>query len=138
VLMPGTPTKVTHRMDTQVGPIDIWVFTLDQNKFTYIISYSDYPEQILQVKNQDNILDGARDGAVAHVQGKLLGQRQISLGQYPGRELTIEVPDGRHLVLMRMYLVKKRLHQVGVATPKANASSPNVTKFFESFKLIEK
>lgn len=136
--MPGTPAKVTHRMDTPAGPIDIQVFTLDQNRFTYIISYSDYPEQILQGKNQDNILDGARDGAVAHVQGKLWGEHRTALGQYPGRELTIEVPDGQHLVLMRMYLVKKRLYQVGVATRKAEASSSNVTKFLESFKLLGK
>jgi len=138
VLLPGTPAKVTHTMDTKLGPLDIQVFTLDQSKYSYLVSYSDYPDQILQVKSQDSILNGARDGAVAHVQGKLLGERRISLGQYPGRELTIEVPDGQHLVLMRMYLVKKRLLQVGVGTLKAKASSPNITKFFESFKLLDK
>jgi hypothetical protein len=137
-LMPGTPTEKTQKVNTQAGTIDIHGFTLEQKSFTYMVSYNEYPDAIVQAASADKILDAARDGGVSNVQGKLLSELIISLDKYPGREIRIEAADGKHTVKTRIYLVKNRLYQVLVVTPKEGSFSNDVTKFLDSFKLLEK
>lgn len=133
-LLPGTPAKVTHRVDSPAGPLDIQVFTLEHRRFTYVLSYTDYPEAALQAKTPEDILNGARQGAVANVQGRLVSETALRLSPYPGREAVIAVPDG-HQVRLRFFLVKNRLYQAGVATPKDRTHDPEVTRFLESFTI---
>jgi hypothetical protein len=138
ILMPGTPTEKTQKVNTQAGAIDMHLFTLVQKGVAYLAIYNDYPEVFVQARNADKMLDGARDGAVSSIQGKLLSELIISLDKYPGREIRIEAPDGKHTIQTRIYLVKNRLYQVGVVTPKEGSFSEDVTKFLDSFKLLEK
>jgi hypothetical protein len=64
---------------------------------------------------------------------KLPGEiKRIALGDNPGREFTLELP-GKGIFLFRVYLVKNRIY-----TLMAMNSSPNVERFFDSFKLIDK
>jgi|UniRef100_A0A7C5EN10 hypothetical protein len=133
--LPGAPTKVTHRLDSPIGPLDIHVFTLERPQTTFIVSYSDYPPQVLQHRTAEEVLAGAREGAVAKVQGRLVNENPISHNQLSGREVTIDIPDGRHQVRLRFFLVKNRLYQVGVATPKGRTQDPEVIRFLESFTV---
>lgn len=133
--LPGTPHKVTHRLESPAGLLDIHVFTLEQPKITYIMSYSDYPAPALKDRNPEEILTNARQGAVTRVQGRLLAEKPITHNQLSGREILIEVPDGRHEVRLRLFLVNQRLYQVGVATPQGGTQEPEVTRFLESFRL---
>jgi len=138
ILMPGVPTEQTKRLNTKAGAIDMHLFILEQKNVAYFVSHIDYQEELLQQRNDDEILDGARNGAVKNVQGKLLSEVPISLDNYPGREIRIETSDGKHTIQTRIYLVKNRLYQVMIVTPKENSFSKDVTKFLDSFKLLEK
>ncbi len=84
ILMPGAPTEHTNTVNTAVGPIDAYFFLLEQKDIAYMVGYSDYPDTVVQKTNPDAILEGARNGAVANVQGKLLKELIISLNGYPG------------------------------------------------------
>ena len=138
VLLPGTPTKTTQKVNSDLGVITLYLFTFNQENISYNVTCSDYPESIFKIKSIDKFLDDYRDGAVAGVRGKLVSETKISLGTYPGREVIIEVNDGRILACIRFYMVKTRLYQVSVATQKENPQLTNVTRFLESFKLLEK
>ena len=135
ILMPGEPTEQTKTVNTKAGAIDLHLFIFQQKNVAYFVSYVEYQEELVQANNAEKLLDGARDGAVSNVQGKLLNEVSISLEKYPGREIRIQVPDGKHTIQTRMYLVKNRLYQVMIVTPKEDSFSKDVTKFLDSFKL---
>jgi hypothetical protein len=84
-------------------------------------------------------LDGARDGAIGKVRGKLLKNQPIIMaGKYPGREFTASLSEPANgLVRARIWLVGKRLYQVMVIGTDTYAGSTSSTDFLDSFRLID-
>jgi hypothetical protein len=138
ILVPGTPNEQAISVNTEAGSIDGHLFMVGRKDMSYLVAYADYPDTLIQKRTPDAMLDGARDGAVANAQGKLLGELVISINGYPGRELKIESPDGQGIMKARIFMVGHRLYQVGVVTPKEKALSRNIGKFLDSFKLLKK
>lgn len=135
VLMPGTPTEQIRTANTAFGSIDVHMYLLEQTDVVYMVAYSDYPNTVVQGRTPDMILDGARDGAVANAQGKLLRELIISLDGHEGRELHIETAGGKATIKARIFIVGRRLYQEMVLTPKEETFSTNVNKFLDSFTL---
>ena len=135
VLVPGTPSEQTQKLDTGVGAIDLHFFVAEQDGFQYLVSYNDYPDAMVREADADKVLDGARDGVVANVQGRLLNEVKVWLANYPGRELRIRIPEGRQAMRTRLYFVGNRLYQVGVLSAEDGAAADEVSKFLNSFKL---
>jgi hypothetical protein len=136
VLMPGTPTDQAQKVNSPVGVIDLHVFVVEQSGAQYLVAYNDYPDAMVKTGDPEKVLDGARNGIVANVRGRLLSEVKITLQQFPGRELKVMVPDGAQMMQTRLYFVKNRLYQVGAVTSEADASSKDIPKFLESFKLL--
>jgi hypothetical protein len=137
VLMPGTPSEKTSKVNTEVGPVDMFSFRVTQEDSGYDVNYNDYPDAVVEASDAGSMLDGARDGIVSSLQGKLLTEFIISLDGYPGRDIRVEGPDGEHTVRTRLYLVDNRLYQLTVVTPKEDSFSKDVAKFLDSFELLE-
>jgi len=139
VLMPGTPTEQTQTQDTDLGPIDVHMFTIEQGEVAYLVGYNVFPAAVIEAATPAAILDGARDGQVETVKGTLLSEKEITLGAYPGRDLEIQVEgsDGASSLRSRLFMVGDRLYQLVVAGPKGQSTSPNTIKFLDSFKLVE-
>ena len=135
VLVPGTPSEQTQNLDTGVGAIDLHFFIVEQDGFQYLVSYNDYPDAMVREADADKVLDGARDGVVANVQGRLLNEVKVWLADYPGRELRIRIPEGRQTMRTRLYFVGNRLYQVGVLSAEDSAAADEISKFLNSFKL---
>lgn len=135
ILMPGTPTQQVRTAKTSSGSIDAYMFLVEYRDVAYMVAYSDYPNPMIQESTPKLILDGARDGAVANVQGKLVRESIISLDKHQGRELQIESPGGKVTVTARIFLVDRRLYQVMVLMHKDKASSEDVNKFLDSFRI---
>lgn len=132
ILMPGTFTEEINVINTVAGFIDLHRFSVEQENDVYGVSYSDYPETVVQASTPDVILEGACHGMVAGIGGKLLTESTMSLNGYPGRELIIEVAGGKGIVQARIFLVGHRLYQVMVVT-----SLEDVKKFLDSFVVFE-
>jgi hypothetical protein len=137
VLLPRTPRQTTQTVDTGVGAVDEHAFTVMHGSITYLVSYGDYPQNVL-ARNPQAALDAFGDGAVASMEGKLLSERAISTNGHLGRELEIRLADdsGAAIVRLRIYVVGNRLYTVYTLAPEERASSPNVEKFLDSFKLV--
>jgi len=135
VLMPGTPEESTETLSTEIGPLNLHSFTVNQRERSYGVVYADYPEALVQNTDPEGILDGARDGAVAKVQGKLLSESFIDLDNHPGREIKVESSDRTATLRARVYLVNNRLYQTVWAGPKEDSSSEEVDRFLDSFEL---
>jgi hypothetical protein len=139
VLMPGTPTEQTQAQDTEMGTIDVHSFTFEEGDVAYLVGYNVFPAAVIGAASSDSMLDGARDGQVNAVKGTLVNEQKITLGAYPGRELEIQIEDsdGTLSLRSRTFLVRDRLYQVMVVGPKGQSTSPDTTKFLDSFKLME-
>ncbi|MBN1811315.1 MAG: hypothetical protein JXA14_05735 [Anaerolineae bacterium] len=138
ILLPRTPRQTTETVDTPVGEIDERSFTVIHGSITYIVSYSDYPQNVLSAGDPQAILDSFSDSAVTSIEGKLLSERSISLDGYLGRELKIKIADDSDTAIaqIRIYLVGNRLYYIYTLAPEERASSPSVDKFLNSFKLV--
>ena len=132
---PGTPQTKSQKMQSSIGPLDSKMIMLEvPNSAFYALAYVDYPKEEVGKANPDKLLDGARDGAVGKVKGTLKSETKISMNGFPGRELRIEAP-GDIALAARIYLVKERLYQTLVVTPKPRSEAPEVKKFLDSFKF---
>lgn len=136
VLMPETPAQTTSKINTRIGAIDLHSFEaqLEDPDAGVTVAYADYPPEFVASRTPKAMLDGARDRAVESMYGKLLTEALISIGSYPGRDISASVPGG-YAVFVRIYLVKNRLYQVVVAVPKDHAFDAWVGTFLDSFKL---
>jgi len=135
VLMPGTPSYEKKNSTTALGPIDMHMFTLNiKRDAAYLIMYSDYPEIVTRAKPED-LLDGGRDGALSNTKGKLVGEQNMSLDGFPGREIVVEVP-GKGLLKLRVFLVGRRLFQVMAVGTREMVEHEDASKYLTSFRLL--
>lgn len=130
---PGTPETRSQDITTRVGKVKMHLFQVAKGQSAFLVSYSDYPASAIKGSDPKKMLDGARDGAVSNVQGKLLSEKGMSIGGNPGRELKVEA-KGLSMT-QRMFLVKNRLYQVLALVPIDRPNNPDVPRFLNSFKI---
>jgi hypothetical protein len=137
VLLPGTPTEENRDVNTQAGSIPVNTrYVVRQNEAFYGVAYSDFPENLSLNSSELNqffslVVSGFSEGAG----GKLLSQQNINLGNFPGREVRLQLARGG-IVIGRLYLVNKRLYQVIVVTNQERNLTKSIGGFFKSFQLL--
>ncbi len=139
VLLPKNTETQTSSVSTAVGEIQLVMVSATLREGWYAAAYADYPAEAVKGANPGKLLDGARDGAVSKVNGKLMKETKITLGQakHPGRELLIRAQDGKIYARVRMYLVDNRLYQVIVAGSETEVKSKSANSVFDSFGLTD-
>jgi hypothetical protein len=141
VMSPLPLEESTQSVDSELGPIEVHFFMADQADRAYMVGYSDYPQDFIDQTDPDSILDGARDGAVGNVNGKLVSETNLLLDdQHPGREIIITTmldQDQEGTVKSHMYLVGNRLYQVMVIAASGEMSVQEMDDFINSFKLLD-
>jgi hypothetical protein len=139
VRMPKTPTEQTKSLKSPFGPVDVTMFQAISPKdgLLYQVAYNDFPAFLVQLADADDVLKAIPGGVAQGVNGKVLSNDKVKLGDHPGREFEIEVFGGQGVVHGRAYLVKDRLYQVMVIAPKDAADSPDINRFLDSFKLTK-
>ena len=137
IKMPGEPTQRTSTSEIPDGPINFHFFTLEYLDSWYSVQYADYPENYVQKFSSQEILDDAQGACVVGLQSKLIDGQEISLDQYPGRDLTLQHTAGAFVIKARLFLVGNRIYQLTVRTVPKTENLKYVLKFLNSFKLLE-
>jgi len=137
IKLPAAPTESTQQVETRAGTLALRSWKLDHDGFTYLVSFSDYPEAFLAAHGPGAILDAASEGASAIVAGKRLEETDISLGKNPGRFLVLLDASGERVLQIRLLLVGRRLYQFGIVTPRQDRSAAEVTRFLDGFALLQ-
>jgi hypothetical protein len=139
VLLPKNPETQSSNVATALGDIKITTLSGQIKEVFYAAAYADYPAEAVKNADTDKLLDGARDGAVSNVNGKLMKETKLTLGdaKYPGREILVQGPDGKFWARQRMYLVGNRLYQTIVVGSETDVKSKTSDSFFKSFGLTE-
>jgi TonB family protein len=153
VLLPGTPIAKTNELQTSAGRMIDYVFTLKLAESFYQVSYLDYLNYSDDEEFARKALDAGRDGMVARNKGtKILGEKQITISGFPGREFLI-LQDQFSFGIMRTLIVHGRIYEVAmlvltdIAFKKGRPSLQTEdrtdlfqsisNRFFDSFKLID-
>jgi hypothetical protein len=137
VTFPEKPVNKTTRSETRFGPIETHSFLVEQKGRAFIASYSDCPKGSVTDENRHRLFDGARNGAVTSSKGKLISEKEITLGKekHPGREILIERPEKAGINRFRVYLVGDRLYQAAVAGSEEFTKGKEAEAFLDSFKV---
>lgn len=107
---------------------------------SYTVFYFDAPAQwVADPGAAQSFLTGTRDGWLSLVQGALLEERTISLGDHPGGEAIVEanVNDVPVKFKIRYYVAQYRYYQITVGIPKDRTFTPEMDAFLQSFALLQ-
>lgn len=133
ISMPGEPKQ---ERNSARGPFGNGhhIYSIESSGISYTVSNSVFDNPPTQPKDIKRILDTARDLVLMVTGGKLLSDKDSPLEGFPGREVRIE--KDKKLWTLHAYIVKGRMYQLMTTEPKAKEQSPDVAKFFDSFKLL--
>ena len=138
VEMPGKPTKQSQDIPTATGKATGQMFTLDKGAEAYILAYHDFPPAVANLNiDPKTLLKGASEGAVNNIDGKVVSQRDVTVGGHPGTEIVGEgSKDGKDVEFtIRMYWAKPRLIQTLYLSEKGKGNKSNASKFLDSLKI---
>lgn len=134
VLLPGKPERQNNSIDTAVGKIDLVMYMAGSRKAGCVAGYCDYPQQYINSTDPQKLLEGARDGAVANVNGRLVSETQVDFHSKPARQFVIEVPN-KAFVTARVILIGPRLYQLMLIAPTNQGHEEDISRFFDSFTV---
>jgi len=134
VLMPGTPAA--NQTEATAGgskvPVDI-VSSEGKNGATYLCSYIDYPS----TPEPNAAFDATRDRSIRAVQGRIVSERTLTMGENPARQFQAELPS--HDVIDERYvLAGQRLFLLVVVSKAGTRNTGDVAKFFNSLQVTTK
>ena len=135
VSMPGKPVQQTQKISTGVGSIDMHMFIVEKSNIAYIVAYSDYPGEIIQHSDPDDLLDGAKNGAMQNIDGKITKEEQIAYGEAPAVELYFSAKGGKGKGQAVIVLSGNRLYQALAVGSNLLYPDKTVKKFIDSFAI---
>jgi len=119
-------------IETAVGPVRMYMFMMETQDAAFMVSYVDYPADMVAKANKDDMLKGALNGYINHLKLTLRSENKINYGQHPG--LLFYADNGEMYTVLRDFLVNNRLYQLGIL--KMSEISVQVeNEFFDSFVL---
>lgn len=144
VLMPGLPTEdrdVATKNTT--GDIDFKSYTLELPYGGFLsVVVAELPEATVIKGNTDEILDSACAHIAQSAGGTVTGKRLAPLGDRPGREFFVDVPEsavpGGGALRAKVYLVDRTMYQLIAIVPRSKRNSDTPGKFLDSFTLVRK
>lgn len=134
--MPGEPQVVRRQVKLPFGdaPVNMWL--VDDGDRAFIVGFTEYPDQIDEVANADELLDSARDGHLQNVAGRLVRDEPVERNGHRGRIIEIEAANGAAHVQGELVIAHSRLYQVLATTTPDERDGPLVRRFLGSFELL--
>jgi len=139
ILMPGTPTEEVRAQETELGKIEMHMFTYKVEGVAYMVGYSVLPAAVAATAFANRTLDGACDGLVDAFGGTEMSRKDITVGIFPGRDLEIRVEDTDQITTVhsRIYMVKDMFYQLVVVGREGQSTAEDTVKYLDSFTLEE-
>lgn len=133
VLMPGAPDEEDTPANPAIALLGGHMSIIERpDGSAYMAKRSRFSAEHADVKQE---LDSARDNVVALLGGKLQSQQDVQLGEHPGREIVVALPDNS-VMRTRYFLADKSLFQVSASVARGQESSSETNAFFQSFRLL--
>jgi hypothetical protein len=137
VEMPGEWTLKTEEIKTAAGTLKAHMASVNLDQRAFMTMYITYPAASISGRPVDAILDGARDGAVANVKGKLRKEERLTISNVPARQVIIDAPNDV-VVIGRYLMMGNTLVQALVAGLANIENEPDTKRFLASLKLVSR
>jgi hypothetical protein len=136
VLLPGQPSVDSQEATSASGEkFTQYKATVSSGKVIYMIGYFDYPPGTVFD------FDAARDRMMDGVKATLLGERSMSVGGAPGREirLLMKISGDDYLMVARFYDVDQRVYVIQFIAPKSDEArvEEKAARYFDSFQVVK-
>ncbi len=132
VLMPGKPEL--QNQVTPVGKINMFMYMAGTNKANCAVAYADYPAQFIDSTDPRKILEGAKNGAIKNISGRLISETSIDFHGLPAKEVHIEIPN-KGFVTARFILASPRFYELMFIASEDKGHEQDISKFFDSFTI---
>lgn len=135
VAFPKKPTASTQSLPREGDPVLVHLFISEvENQGVYMVSYSDQPSDSGKTTDTDALLKRAEISILKNL-GLPRPERSgsINLEEHPG--IYFQAASMQMRASFRIFLVNKRLYQVGVMAPVGFYNQQAASKFLESFRL---
>lgn len=141
---PQEPQANNQVVPSEIGELKMNIYMHDASKsqgddnLVYMVNFTEFPAEQIHSSDTDALPEFFRnsiDGAVTNVAGKLLSEKTIQYGDYPGREIKIDFRNGMAVICSRMYLVENNLFMMQTITLTEKQNNKSITRFMDSFKL---
>lgn len=127
---PGTPKEMKQSASSEGTSIDLYSYMLEQDDALYNVMYSAIPEGAAG--------DPAAmlEGAVSNIPYTIEDSKDITLGEYQGKELKYSAPLGSDTIVFyhRVYITGDHIYQLQ-AVSESGERTPEIDTFFNSFAL---
>ena len=144
ILFPNNPSTDSTITQTKIGSVTIYTHMYESpessndSNLVYGMSVTDYPPKYILSTDKaflNGFFDGAVKGAVENIKGKLLANKDITLNNYPGREIKVDYGDGTAIVTMKIILVNTRVFGLQTISFPGKENNSNASKFYNSFEI---
>jgi hypothetical protein len=131
VSFPSEPTLQKSMIPLKTGgEAEMHSYAVDAGDYALLAMVGYYPSGSVIS------LTGARDGMVSAVKGRIVSERSLALGNYPGLQVEIEMDATKGRARARLYAVGEKLYQLISVAENDKPISPDTTRFFASFHLL--
>jgi hypothetical protein len=129
---PSVPDLQKKDVPTEAGTFELRSYIGTDGDVAMFVGICDYGSKTAG-QNSDDLLQGAKNGALQNSNSHLLSESKITLGIYHG--LTFEAESDQAHFSARIYMVGSTLYQTLVVSPLGKPYA-NTTRFLDSFQLI--
>ncbi|MDT4955184.1 MAG: hypothetical protein QOJ02_3322 [Acidobacteriota bacterium] len=136
ISMPGTPAKSEQTEPSLAGPITVHLYTVTHGYEGYMAGNTRYPDSVFASGNSNDIMDGARNGAISGINGEVTSEHSITMAGYSGREITGKSPSKNLGFTIRMFVVKPQMYlMLYTQYDKDKPMSEDGRKYLDSFQI---
>ena len=129
---PSTPEVSKKEIPSEAGSFELRTYIAVVGPAALFIGVCDYGTKS-EGKDPQELLQGAKAGALQNSNSHLVTEKKITLADHPGLEFQAESDSARFTA--RIYLVGNVLYQTLVVAP-LDKPFPEITHFLDSFQLI--
>ncbi|MBL7692586.1 MAG: hypothetical protein JNM41_13430 [Flavipsychrobacter sp.] len=143
-LFPRQPVKTEQEVSGEKGTAKLILYLYDGSKYkneseVYGVGYVDQIDtntnSDMDDADIDNLLHSSLAGAAKNMSGETMDEKEIYLKGYRGREGKIHVTEGNYIMIMRTFLVQKRLYLLEAAYEVGKDNPQSIEKFFNAFTV---
>jgi hypothetical protein len=118
--------------------IDLNTQKLNDKNLGYKLTIYDYPEFNFYKTPEtiNNFLHGTAENLLLGLNASRLWEQNIEFNGFHGKELYLYMASQEVYFTIRMYIINGRQYSLTVITDKNNLINKSITKYFDSFKLI--
>lgn len=136
IYFPAPPQRSTHTSEVDIGSLKMtqWV-SKDAAGQYYVVSYADYPKAVLDLGSNKQLLKGVEERLLSGLHAKQTARSPLLLDSLHQGIAFQATAKRRHWYLnYQLYLIDKRLYQLGIHSAIGPISTQDSLDFFGSFE----